>query len=291
MRPEDSSDLAPATAAAGAVEPDAVERAPAAAVPARTRKPLRRRPLGASLLLLVALGLVGAVYSLFAPANADVDAPGSAQAGRELFLANCSSCHGTQGQGSSAGPTLVGVGAASVEFQVGTGRMPLAQPGAQAPRDYVRFSDEEIADMAAYVATLGPGPSIPSDEDLDLSEADVTRGGDIFRTNCTMCHNYAGSGGALTEGKYAPSVNQTSPRHIYEAMLTGPQNMPVFADSQLTPEMKRDVIAYIKTSSEHPSPGITGLGALGPSAEGLFGWVVALGLLLACAVWLTQKAK
>ncbi|NHC44890.1 c-type cytochrome [Motilibacter sp. K478] len=247
--------------------------------------------MGASLLLLLALGLFGAVYSLFAPANADVDNPGNVQAGRELFLANCSSCHGLQGQGTTAGPTLVGVGAASVEFQVGTGRMPMAQPGAQAPRDYVRFSDDEIADMAAYVATLGPGPAIPSDEELDYSEADVTRGGDIFRTNCTMCHNYAGSGGALTEGKYAPSVNQTSPRHIWEAMLTGPQNMPVFSDTQLTPDMKRDIIAYIKASSDHPSPGLTGLGALGPSAEGLFGWVVGLGLLLACAVWLTQKAK
>ena len=87
--------------------------------------------------------------------------------GRELFLVGCSFCHGQNGEGirtedgNQLGPSLVGVGAAAVDFQVGTGRMPMAQPGAQVPSKPEAFTDDEIAALAAYVASLGPGPAIP----------------------------------------------------------------------------------------------------------------------------------
>ncbi len=29
-------------------------------------------------------------------------------------------------------------------------------------------------------------------------------------------------------------------------MLTGPENMPVFGDNQLTPQEKQDIIAYVQ---------------------------------------------
>ncbi|GMA89081.1 hypothetical protein GCM10025868_43310 [Angustibacter aerolatus] len=70
-----------------------------------------------------------------------------------------------------------------------------------------------------------------------------------------MCHNFAGAGGALTQGKYAPSLEGSSGKHIYEAMLTGPQSMPVFNDANISPEQKRDVIAYLKTVQREPSEG------------------------------------
>lgn len=257
------------------------------------RAPLRRRPVGTFLLLLVMLSLMAGAYAVFAPGSrAAEDAPGAGNAaeGRNLFQQNCSTCHGLAAEGSTNGPSLIGVGAASVDFQVGTGRMPLANPGAQAARGRVLFNEQEIANLAAYVATLGPGPSIPSKEEQNYSKADAALGGEIFRTNCSMCHNYAGSGGALTQGKYAPSLLESSPQHIIEAMLTGPQNMPVFSDAQIPPEQKAAVIAYIKEIKGSSSAGLTGLGALGPTSEGLFGWIAGIGLLIACAVWLAQKA-
>lgn len=259
-----------------------------------SRTPLRRRPAGQALLLFVALSLMAGIYAVLAPgtnASEQAAGPGSAERGLQLFQANCSTCHGLTGEGSRNGPSLVGTGAASVDFQVGTGRMPLAAPGAQAARGRVLFSEQEIADMAAYVQSLGPGPVIPSAEDLDYSSADASIGGAIFRTNCSMCHNYAGAGGALTQGKYAPSLTGTSDQHVWEAMLTGPQNMPVFADSQISEEQKRAVLAYLNASKEEVSPGLTGLGSFGPAAEGLFAWVLVLGLLIACAYWLAQKAR
>ena len=64
-------------------------------------------------------------------------------------------------KGNQYGPTLVGVGAAAVDFQVGTGRMPMAQPGAQAARKKPVYNDQEIEALGAYVASLGPGPAVP----------------------------------------------------------------------------------------------------------------------------------
>src|SRR3712207_8089459 len=64
---------------------------------------------------------------------------------------------------------------------------------------------------------------------------------------------------------------------------------PVFADSQISPEQKRDIIAYVKATASDPTPGVTGLGSLGPVAEGLFGWIAGMGLLIACAVWLRSE--
>ena len=256
----------------------------------------RRHRLAPVVLLLAALGATGGAYAALAPtppAEAATTANTSqVDEGLSLFLRNCSSCHGLSAEGGSDGPTLIGVGAASVDFQVATGRMPAARSeAAQIPAKRVQFNEEEIASLAAYIASLAPGPAIPSDEEVDYSEADVAEGGEIYRTNCAMCHNYAGSGGALTRGKYAPSLKGVSPRHIYEAMLTGPQSMPVFADGTLSPESKREVIAFLKTTEAEASPGGLSLGKLGPVSEGLVGWLVATGGLIACAVWLGAKAR
>ncbi|HEX6149643.1 c-type cytochrome, partial [Nocardioides sp.] len=197
--------------------------------------------------------------------------------------------------GNQLGPSLVGVGAAAVDFQVGTGRMPAAQPGQQLPRKQRVFSQDEIDALAAYVASLGPGPAVPDESDYSLeglSEEErqeaISRGGQIFLTNCTACHNYTGSGGAMPRGGYAPKILGVEPRYVYEAMLTGPQTMPSFANGNLTPEEKRDVIAYLQSLDENPDYGGFGLGGLGPVAEGMFTWIVGIGVLVGFAVWIAS---
>lgn len=263
---------------------------------------LRRSPLALLVLLLLGLTMTGTAYAAMKPASEvnpmEQAANASAEeieSGRQLFLANCASCHGQNAQGNStAGPSLVGVGAAAVDFQVSTGRMPLAAPGVQAPRneDAVNFSEEQIYQLAAYVHSLGPGPDVPEPEYLDASQGDPANGGKIFRTNCAMCHNSAGAGGALTRGKYAPDVMNVEPAHIYEAMQTGPQSMPVFNDDNITPEEKRDVIAFIKDIEEGgTSYGGHGMGSMGPAGDALFIWTLGIALVIGAAVWLGRKAS
>ena len=164
-------------------------------------------------------------------------------------------------------------------------------PGAQAPRGTdVKFDDEQIAAMAAYVASLSPGPAVPEAKWLDAKAGDPARGGEIYRVNCAMCHNARGAGGALTRGKYAPPLIGVEEKHIFEAMETGPQSMPVFNDKNLSPEDKRDVIAYLKSMDEEGNPGGQALGSLGPVSEGMFAWIFGLLILVGAAVWLGQKS-
>ena len=261
----------------------------------------RRHPAAIAVLLLLGLLVTGGAYSFLAPKDANAAAPTAAAdavaQGKDLFVANCATCHGVAAQGTKSGPSLVGVGAASVDFQVGTGRMPLAGPNVQAPVNKVKFDDAQIAALAAYVASLGPGPSVPEEKYTTVIEPGtpennkaIAEGGQIFRVNCAMCHNFAGAGGALTRGKYAPALDNTTPKHIYEAMVSGPQSMPVFNDMNLTPEAKQKVISYLKAQENETNVGGLTLGNLGPVSEGLFAWVFALGILIGCAVWLGKKA-
>lgn len=261
----------------------------------RRRRRGRRSPLASVALVLTGLLLTGGVYALVnaaTPASATVDLT-SAQTiseGKKFFASNCATCHGLDLAGTAAGPSLIGVGAAAVDFQVATGRMPLAQDAPQGEVKPPVFSRTETLQMAAYVASISPGPGIPASSNLTLT-GDATKGAELFRINCAMCHNVAGAGGALTEGKYAPNLMDTTPAHIYEAMLTGPQNMPVFNDTNITPQEKQDIITALKTQNQ--DAGVAGfqLGSLGPVAEGLFLWIFGLGAIIAFTVWLTAKAN
>ncbi|MHC0431081.1 cytochrome bc1 complex diheme cytochrome c subunit [Streptomyces sp. O3] len=261
----------------------------------------RRHPLAAVVVLLFALAATGGLYAVFAPADkaqADETAQSLAiEEGKKLYSVGCSSCHGANGQGGSDGPSLVGVGSAAVDFQVGTGRMPAAtSQGAQVPRKKKIYSQAEIDQLAAYIASLGAGPSVPKADQYSPEGADIGKGGELFRNNCAQCHNFTGEGGALTEGKYAPPLGDVEPKHIYEAMQTGPQNMPSFPDTTMPEKAKKDIIAYLDAvnGEETPNPGGLSLGGLGPVSEGLFAWVFGLGSLVTVAVWVaarTAKAK
>jgi len=265
----------------------------AARSPRRSRSVGRRHPLATVALLLVGLVGTGGAYALFtssATAETSASAEALVEEGGKLFAANCATCHGLDLQGTTQGPTLIGVGAAATDFQVGTGRMPLAFSGPQGEQKPVQFTDEQIHALSVFVASTGPGPAIPADMYL-TGEGDVSNGAELFRINCAMCHNVAGAGGALTEGKFAPPLAGVTEKHAYEAMLTGPQNMPVFNDTNLTPEEKADIITWLKYLDDTPSVGGFTLGSLGPVSEGLFIWIFGLGGIVAITVWLTAKSN
>ena len=256
----------------------------------------RRHKAAGPLLLIFALFGIGTTFSV---ADASTSTPMTAEArtaaieeGRQLFLKGCSSCHGLNAEGAAIAPSLIGVGAASVDFQVATGRMPMADMGTQAMRKTPVYNEEQVQALALYIASLAPGPEIPAESKLNYErDGSTAEGGELFRTNCAMCHNFAGQGGALTQGKYAPTVMGVKPQHIYEAMITGPQSMPVFSDKTITPEEKLSIIKWIKAAEAEPQLGGAALGRVGPVTEGLLVWTLGLGLLVGVAVWLATKAK
>jgi ubiquinol-cytochrome c reductase cytochrome c subunit len=249
--------------------------------------------------LLAALALAGFLYTAFAPGLAAQDRPLSPTAaeGKALFETNCISCHGRNAGGVvDRGPSLIGVGEAAVEFQVGTGRMPLARQEAQALPKPPLWQGEElernVAALSAYIHELGGGPQLPAGTDLAAAgEGAVSRGGELYRINCSSCHAYSGGGGALSDGAFAPNLTNATDRQIYAAMLSGPQNMPVFGDNQLTPEEKAEVIAYIRHLQEGSDPGgVFDLGRFGPATEGVAIFLVGIVALVFASLWIAGKS-
>ncbi|MDQ6936365.1 MAG: c-type cytochrome, partial [Actinomycetota bacterium] len=206
-----------------------------------------------------------------------------------LYTVSCITCHGANLQGVvGRGPSLIGTGGAAVYFQVGTGRMPLAQQGADASRKPPRYSLDEVRDLAAYVQSVGGGPMLPQGELRDTKN--LAEGGELFRLNCAQCHGAAGRGAPLSAGKPVPSLADAQDYQMYAAMLSGPENMPVFNDNQLTPEQKKSIIAYVQTLKASDDPGGHGLSRIGPVSEGLVIWVLGIGALMATILWIGAKS-
>lgn len=267
--------------------------------PRRRPRSRGRRRLGSSVRLLGALALAGFLYTAFAPGLAAQDRPLSPTAaeGKQLYENNCITCHGRNADGvEDRGPSLLGVGEAAVEFQVSTGRMPMTRQEAQAQAKPPRWEGDElarnVAALSAYIQELGGGPQMPAGTDLAATaEGAVARGGELYRINCSSCHAYSGGGGALSNGASAPSLAEATDRQIYAAMLSGPQNMPVFGDNQLTPEQKAEVIAFIQHLQDDGDPGgVFDLGRYGPATEGVAIFLVGMVALVFATLWIAGKS-
>jgi ubiquinol-cytochrome c reductase cytochrome c subunit len=264
----------------------------------RPRTRLRRRVSGAIALSLT-LGTVGVAYATVAAAatpkaqaasSAPAEDPVEIRKGRQLYEQGCITCHGRNLEGvQDRGPSLIGVGEAAVHFQVATGRMPVARQEAQVERKEPKYDEAETLQLAAYVQSVGGGPEIPTG-DLRGTDENLAEGGELFRLNCASCHNFAGRGGALSAGKYAPPLQTADDLTIWTAMLSGPQNMPVFSDNQLTEEQKQAVTNYIQTLNEERDPGGASIGRLGPVPEGLIIWVVGIGAIMVMILWIGAKS-
>jgi ubiquinol-cytochrome c reductase cytochrome c subunit len=246
----------------------------------RTARSLAALLLALTALLALAVGLAsgtpdGEARRVALPAQvSDPDAMGA-----DLYAQSCASCHGTDGAGTAYGPSLLGVGAAAVDFQLTTGRMPFAgQPGTQAKRKPVAFSQEQIDSLVAHVVTLGgsepAGPAIPT---VTTSDDLLTRGQELFTGNCAPCHGATANGGAVGGGALAPPLDVTTPVQTVEAMLVGPGQMPAFAFGD---EDLNAVATYVDWLQDAPTPGGISIGGIGPVPEGFVAWVVGMGLLL-----------
>ena len=196
--------------------------------------------------------------------------------GEQLFIQSCASCHASDGSGTEFGPSIQNAGEAGVDFQLRTGRMPLADPSEQTRRKEPAFSDEQIEELVEYVGSLGGGPAIPS---VDPAEGDLVLGQELFVNNCAACHGATANGGAAGVGALAPSLYAANSLDIAEAVITGPGEMPVFDFDQ---DELNAITRYLDYLQNEESPGGADIGGIGPVPEGFIGWAVgmlALGLV------------
>jgi ubiquinol-cytochrome c reductase cytochrome c subunit len=255
----------------------------------------RRHPAAGYVVLLLGLLLAGVSYAAVSGSDASAashSVTGSAQIseGRQIFNEQCATCHGEFAQGQAGvAPSLIGVGAAAVDFQVSTGRMPAKESGPEQPRKPVQLHPQQIHALAAYIESLGGGPMIPSHADVNPAAGKFSLGQQLFVADCAQCHNFVGAGGALTYGKFAPPLTKATPTQIFEAMLTGPEAMPVFNDTTITPQQKRDIISYVTQARSEPNPGGFSLGRIGPVTEGLVAFLGLLLFMVLAALWITAK--
>ncbi|MFI0793649.1 c-type cytochrome [Micromonospora rubida] len=246
-----------------------------------------RRALAVGAVLVLTAGPVALAPTPAPQESPAVATPSPGDRGAQLYLAQCASCHGVQGQGTQRGPSLVGVGPASVDFQLSTGRMPLSRTVPQSRRREPVLSADDIAALVGHVADFGGGgPQIPR-----VGPGDVVTGREIFAANCAPCHGATGAGAALTSGWTAPPLYDATPAQVAEAIRVGPGLMPVFPSQVLDDRQVDDVTAYVqRLRGERLDRGGNPLRRLGPLAEGLVAWLAVLGLLVTAVRWLGRRS-
>jgi ubiquinol-cytochrome c reductase cytochrome c subunit len=292
---DDELGFEPAVSVTGADRPDPTAAKPADPPAGKPKRGLRRslrRRVGAGAVLIVALVALGGTYAAFASSSGTAAAgssPADIAAGRQLYQTSCITCHGANLQGvKDRAPSLLGVGGASVYFQVSTGRMPASGQGAEQRRKTAKFNEQETNQLVAYIESVAGGPSLPTGS---LRGGDMAAGGELFGVNCASCHGRTFKGAPLSAGKTAPSLNNATDRQIYAAMLSGPESMPIFSDNALTPTQKREIIKYIQTLKGSKDPGGHGIDRIGPVSEALVFFVVGVGAVLIAILWIGAKSE
>ncbi len=229
--------------------------------------------------------LAAAGLMAFAVQRADATPSTPATGVEAIYQSDCAICHGPFGEGSKKAPPLVDVGAASADYELSTGRMPLSHAGQTPQRHPPKYSRRTIAALVHLVATFGAGPAIPT---VDLRTADVAEGGVLYRLNCAACHQAVGSGGALVQ-REAPDLTHATPTQVAEAVRIGPGQMPAFGTAALNEHQVDDVAAYVQQLRHPDDAGGLSIWHLGPVPEGGIAIFVGLGLAVLATRWIGDR--
>ncbi len=244
--------------------------------------------------VLVAVAATAIALVLAPRARAGVDHRSAAQVDvGQIYLADCAICHGSDGKGTNRAPSLVGVGRASLDYYLTTGRMPITNPAVELanPRTPISrhkpyYSPPTIIALEDHILALtgGGGLDIP----IVDPHADRAPGGDLFRLQCAACHAWAADGGALLHIE-APSLHDATPTQIAEAVRVGPGQMPGFGTAAIDDHQLSQIVNYV-TYLRHPQDrGGDPLWHLGPFSEGAIAWICGLALLIVTIRWIGEK--
>lgn len=221
---------------------------------------------------------LGALCALILLTNAHARAARLQSAGARLYAERCSSCHGTNLEGSVNGPFLGNVSRNALEFYLTTGRMPASVPGVQNINRTPLLSPKQISAIAVYVMSRSSGNTQLVHVD---TIGDVPRGRALFIANCSACHGATAKGGSVGYGMLAPNLGPATAAQIGEAIRIGPGVMPKFDSHTLSNQELNDIIRYVTILQTHPrQAGGIAFGNIGAVAEGMIAWILGLGLIV-----------
>jgi ubiquinol-cytochrome c reductase cytochrome c subunit len=245
------------------------------------------------LIVLIALAL---------PAVASAASP--VKQGKQLYGRFCASCHGPAGGGqlgaragsgpardqmtmTGEGPSLRGVGALAADFYLSTGYMPLKRTGIQPRRSQLLLGPREIDALVAYVASLGPGPAVPTPHP---ERGNLSEGQHLFTERCAGCHQIVAAGGYVT-GAVPPALSAATPTQIAEAVRIGPYVMPTFSRSSISDRQLDSIIRYVEYAKHPDDRGGWSLGHVGPIPEGLVTWFFGMSVLVGMCVVIGTRLR
>ena len=227
---------------------------------------------------------------LFVSVGMALAAEGDPKRGAELFAANCAVCHGADGQGR-IGATLAKdfPGINTTAFLVETissgvegSRMPAWSTANGGP-----FSDQDIADVAAYVNGLMGGSEPPAPAPTVVVQpiipapgvtGDAAAGAIVFAQNCAVCHGQSGQGRiGATLAKSWPAVNPAA--YIRSTVERGVDGslMPAWLEDNGGPLTRTDidnVSAYILSLESVQATDPTSAATQTQTANNTAGWFV-----------------
>jgi len=218
--------------------------------------------------------------------------------GAQLFGANCVTCHGPQGRGvfsalqgaggtTGLGPSLQGVGALAADFYLRTGYMPLPDPADQPRRSRVLFSHRELRALIAYVASLKPGPPVPTPHP---EHGELADGMTEFTEHCAGCHQVSAAGGYVTNA-VAPRLSEATPVQIAEAVRIGPYLMPRFSERQIGKQELDSIIRYVVYARHPDDRGGWAMGHVGPVPEGLVTWFIGIAAIVVTCLVIGRRLR
>lgn len=207
--------------------------------------------------------------------------PSDVREGERLFNTHCTSCHGAVLQGTAQGPPLIGVDARDVDFELRTGRMPAAVPFQQEMHKLPFFPPDQVRDIVSYVMSKSNGDKVLPTVRLRSDDESLKSGREVFEANCQQCHSATGHGDSVGYANVAPSLMDSTPQDLADAVRYGPDVMPQFGPQVIDQRHLDDLASYVwYLQHAQYNPGGLQLANWGPVSEGFIAWTVGIGLLV-----------
>lgn len=192
-------------------------------------------------MLAVAFALMFSVRCVEAqaPAAKSAGAPaGNVDSGKRLFAsAGCATCHGAQAQGTNLAPQiappLLDLAALVAYVRQPTGKMP--------PVPVATASDQELADIYAYLKSIAPATS-PAVESL---QGNPENGKKLFTAyGCYECHGRQGAGAAIAPRIGPPALTLAG---VIRYVRAPSGQMPPYTAKVVSDQDLADIYSFLKT--------------------------------------------